>query len=75
MTTIINCKIIDQTNVTEGEQVIKPEYISYINVVTLPQSEIDSRKNNNTPINDTDIYMAFEFSGDLQVLTMNSTLR
>lgn len=62
-------------NLTEGEQAIKPEHLSYIKVVSLTQTEIDEKARNNTQINETDIIQIFEFSGNLHILMMNSTRR
>ncbi len=70
-----NCKITEAQNLSDIELAIKPEYLSYIKVVSLSQNEIDARAENKTPINETEIYQAFEFSGNFQIMLMNETRR
>ena len=62
-------------NLTDGELAIKPEHLSYIKIVSLTQAEINDRAANKIPINENEMYQSFEFSGNLQILLMNSTIR
>ena len=58
-----------------GTGLLPVDYVSYIKIVSLSQTEIDQRAANNIQIDDTEILQIFEFSPNLQIMSMNATIR
>jgi len=54
---------------------LKTDSIAYIQIVSLSQAQIDDRVKNNKTINESEILQFFQFSGNYQLLNMNSTIR